>query len=894
MRPPRLAERLLRRRVPPAIQSFLLGDLEERFQALARTSPGRARIWYWRQALLAVITPLPGVLGTGPILPGSGWATDTRLAFRTLRRRPGGSLITVLMLGLGIGLVGAAFSVLWGTVLRGLPFEEADRLVHFERSDHMAGLESMAVTPHDWLAWQESQRSFEALGAFVEATVLIPNDGAPPERVHGIRISANSFPLLRVQPALGRSFSEADEVVGADPVVLLSDRIWARRWGRDPALVGRTVLLGGEPTTVIGVMPAGFGFPISEELWLPLRLDVAAIERGTGRLDVFGRLLPGRDLEAARADFERIASGLGDAFPETNLNVRAELRSFTQEYVGTDFVDTVIRLLAGAFLVLLICCANVANLLLIRGVERRRALAVRRSLGASIADLVRQMLLEAGVLAGLGAIVGVGIAYLGVEWFNRVGTGAGVFDLPHGSDSLFWWNVRLDVPALGVLLGVTVLTALLSGLAPALRVSRTVRTLGSARSDSAGSGAGGLSDALVVGQFVLTGALLVAAGFVSRSVVNVAQAGSGIDARGVVAARIDLPFDPSDAFPETIDRVRFTEEMVMTLVSDPAIVRAAVGTALPLTRPTMAAVLLDTDVPDATRSDVGVVSVSPGYLDLFGVVVSEGRGVETRDRAGTEPIALVNESFVSRHLTGRPALGARLRLGATDGPEPWVTVVGVVPDLWDDPARPERRAGVYLPLAQSGIGDSRVRAGRWGLTAPLFVAEGRGGVVPDASRVRNAAYRVNGSLPVTGVESFSDRADRSLRRYQVWGRFYLAFALTGLLLAALGVYGVLAFSVSLRTGEIGVRRALGASAASVQRGIVAGALRRTLSGGVLGLALGGVLVGGLSRVLYGVETNDPGVYVAVGLLLTVVAVLASWIPARRAARIEPLAAIRSD
>jgi putative ABC transport system permease protein len=896
--PPRLAVHLIEWRVPSQVRAFLLADLEETFHRMAVRSPLKAKLWYWRQAGSALFAALPGAVGvpTGSA-PAAGIWRDVRHALRGVRRSPGQSVAAILTLGLGIGVVGTAFSILWGTVLSGLPFEEADRLVHFERAALAEGRNSLAVTPHDYIAWSETQRSFEALGAYVEATALIPNQQAPPSRYVGVRMSAGSFELLRVRPALGRNFTLDDEVPGAQQVILLSDRLWRTRFAADPAVVGQQVEVNGLTTMVVGVMPERFGFPIAEEFWLPLRLDFSTMERGSGRLDVFGRLAAGQDLTSAREEFARITNALSEAYPGTNSGITAQLRSFSDEYVGEDFTNTVYRLVAGALLVLLICCANVANLLLIRGMRPRRELAVRMSLGATYGLIVRQLLIESLALAVMGGLVGVGVASWCVRWFNRVGTQAGVFDLPHGSDSLFWWDVGLDGPAMLMVIGTAGFTALLAGAAPSFRVARSTQALRGGRAGNALAGGGRLTSALVVVQLTLTGALTVAAAFVTKSVVNVAAADSGFETENVVVSGVDLPVAVSGGSGSYADheaRLRFAESLLDELDGSAAVVAAAVTTEVPTDPPMTLSFHVDGDgVGEDVDREAGAVSVTPSYFDVFGVRATEGRVFDSGDGLGGAPVALANETFARLYLPGE-AIGSRVRVGPADSGEPWLTVVGVVPDLWERPGQPAREAGLYLPLAQSSMSSPTLRLGRLGLRYPTLAVRLHPGAQSASDVLRSAVFRVDAGVPLRSIHSMSDFVSQRMGRYQVWGRFYLSFSLLALLLVSIGIYGVLSYGVFTRTAEIGVRRALGASRGSVQWEILRGVVRYLGLGIAGGLALGVVLVGGLTRVLYGVETSDVRVFIGAAVLLATVGLLSSWLPARRAARIDPLEAIRTE
>ncbi len=898
--PPRLARRLLERRLHGPTRDYLLGDLEERFHAMRRRSALRAHLWYWRQAMVALVLPVPGPADVAPSGAVRTLGADVRRAARALARRPAHLVSTVVPLAIGIGAVSTAFSIVWGTVLAGLPFDEADRLVHFERARLAAGETWLAVTPHDYLAWREAQQAFVDLGAYVEREIAFAVEGAPPDRHTGVAISANSFDLLRVEAALGRSFTEAETVPGAPPVILLSHRLWRGRFGADPSIVGRDVVADGRPHTVVGVMPEGFGFPIAEAFWLPLRLDLSTLERGRGRLDVFGRLRNGATLEAARAEFDGITEGLAAAWPDTNAGISALLRSFADEYVGDDFIRTVFRILLGATLVLVVCCANVANLLLIRGFHRRRDLAVRRALGATRGSIVRQLVAESLLVSAAAALLGVALAFLGVEWFNRVGTGVGVFDLPHGSDSLFWWDVGLSPETLAVTVGVTAATALLAGLAPSLTVAKASSLT---RRGSGGEGKGRMQRGILVGQLALTAGLLVAAVSVARSALNVAGTTERLVDEDVTVLRLSLPSATgrAGAYASLDGQRRLLEELARRLASDPAVRAATVATSVPLDAPWPVPFHLeDQPVGPADAREVGVVTVDAGYFDVFDVEPLEGRRFDDSDRAGSAPVALVNRSFAERWLPGRSPVGTRLRLGDADAAdtdaaaEPWVEVVGVLPDLWERPGDPGGEAGVYLPLSQVGVGQASLRVGRWGLAYPTLAVRAARRDAVDAALLGRHVYALDRTLPLRSVETMTSLAERRLGRYHVWGRFWMAFAATALLLAGLGIYGVFSFRVTRRTSEIGVRRALGASEGSVQRAVLRGALADVVVGALAGLWLGAVLTGGLEQLLYDVDARDPRVYGAAGAIVVAVGLFASWWPARRAARIDPRDAIRAE
>ena len=901
VRPPRVARALIGLRVPRRERPYVLADLDDRFLELCGTTTLRkARTWYRRQALLSWCR-----LTAWPDPPGGRgrWLVlaDLRVAFRVLRRRPLQAAAAVATIAAGVGLTATAFSILYGTVLRGLPFPEAERLVHFERSNPVEDRLSLAVTPHDYVDWRGTQRSFEDLGAYVEAVALLGNGDAPPTRYEGVAISASSFTLLRTRPALGRIFTPADEAEGAPDVIVLGHGLWTSRFGADPGLVGRQIRVNGSPTTVIGIMPEGFGFPIAEQVWLPLRLDLS-IPRETGRLDVFGRLADGVSLDDARGEFRRISVGLQQAYPVANANIEAVLRSFTEEYVGPEFIQTVYRMLTGAGLVLLLGCANVMHLLLAHMYRRREELAVRVALGASRGRLVTQLLVEAGLVATLGAAGGLLMTRLGVDWFNAAGTQAGVFALPHGPSSLFWWDVAVDgFTVLWVVL-LTGAVTLGSGLIPALHGAREARLAsltGGGRGASSGR-VGGFSRRLVIAEIALSTGLLVAGGFVVQSVLEVADADEAFDGAGVAVARIALPAPAHDAreggYPTVADRIAFAERVRSAVEGSPEVEAIAMATHVPLESPTFTPFETEHSPPGGLGEarTAGVVTVTPGYFEAFRVTPLEGRVLAGSDRAGSLPVAVVNESFARRYLVDEEPIGARIRLGTVEQGDPWLTVVGIVPDLWERPRDPSQNPGVYVPMSQGDTREPALRAGRWSLRFSSLIVRGRGPAAAALDEVRAAVHGDDPGLPAVEFRAMSEVVNARLARYGIWGRFYLVFAAVGLLLAGLGIYGVLAFGVESRVADIGVRRALGATARDVSREVLAGAFRRISVGAVLGLVLGYWLSTGLSQALYRLDTADPRVPVGVVAILASLGFLASWYPARRAARVHPADSIRGS
>lgn len=833
-------------------------------------------------------------MGGGMVQAWKGVGSDVRVAVRSLRREPGFALTVVVALGLGIGLTTSAFSIVWGTLLRGLPFERPTELVHFERGDDER--ESLPVVPHDLVDWRAANRTFVDLAAFTEAVVVLDGDQASPERIYGSYIEPGAFALLEASPAMGRLLTAADDVPGAPSVVLLSDGLWRRRFDADPAIVGRDVRINDQPHTVVGVMPAGFGFPLSEELWLPLRLDLSRYLRGEGRLDVFGRLLPGVSLDEARADFARISASLAEAHPGSNAGIHAVLRSYTDEFVDAEFGSMVWGLFVAAALVLLVASLNVASLMVARGQRRARELAVRVSLGAGRARVAQHLLAEAGVLGVAAGLLGASLSWVGIGWFAGRGARPGTFQLAHGDAVPFWWDVRLDGASLAFVLVVTGAAVVIAGLLPAWRAIRTdpARLL---REETRGGTArtGVMSRAVVVTEIALAGGVLSVAGLTGGSVIALSNVGEAVHTEGLVVGSIGLPDarlgGDEQNFPDLAARRVFWEALLERLATDPSVERVARAT----TTPFLAAGHQTFAVPEVAEGEpqsAATAFVDAAWFEMLGVEALEGRLISRDDRPGGEAVVVVNRSFADRWLNGA-AVGRSIEVPGPDGVLAPARVVGVAPDLWMDGIQDRDPAGLYRPFAQAGAPNrtgvfdrNELRYGR------LLVR-----AVPGASAVaalRGAVDELSPGLPVYGVATVDETLARAGGQYRLYGAYYLVFGAVALFMVLVGLYGLVAYTVGQREREIGIRVALGAAGASVV-GLV---LRRALwlvGGGLVGSWLLALWMRrAFALVLFRVEPGDPRVLAAVLTLLLVTTTLASLIPALRASRIDPLEAIRRE
>ncbi|MEZ5417585.1 MAG: ABC transporter permease [Vicinamibacterales bacterium] len=811
----------------------------------------------------------------------NAFVTQLRHGARMLVRRPGLSLAAVVALALGIGLTTTMFSIVY-LAEKGLPFERAERLVALFRNRPAQGVRFMGIGIQDFEDWRRQQTSFEDLAAYYAETVNVGGTEGRPVRYLGAYASARLFDLLRVRPVLGRTFRAAEDHPSSPPVMILSYRAWQDRFQGDPNIIGRTVRANAEVTTIVGVMPELFSFPSQMDAWLPLRIDPLAYSRSGGpalegtQLQAIGRLKDGVTVEQAQAEMSAIAGRLAAEYPASNAGVGITLVPQGDLFVGPPAKAMLLTMLAAVFGVLLIACANVANLLLARTAVRSKEVAVRTALGASRWRTVGEVLGETLVLAAAGAVVGLVIARVGVDFFNA---GLATQELP------LWFVARLEPGVVAFVAGLTLLAALLAGGLPALRASRTnvVEILNDESRGSSGLRMGRISRALVVTQIALSCGLLVAAGLMIKTVVNITTFDYGFDASHIFTARLGL-FEKDYPTPEA--QRQFYDRLADRLQGTPGL-RAAAFTSdlpgrgssqrLPLTLDGVA-YATDDDHPLARR-----IVITPGYFDVVGVSAIRGRTFTRQDGPDGQPVALVNERFVALFFPDSEPIGARLRLGGDR--EPWRVIVGVVPDLHAGGAvgaLDPRDEGVYVPLAQNTI------------NFMSLVARTEQDPGSYAATIQDAVNQVDPALPLYWVRGLSDQFALDTWFFRAFGTLFVAFGLAALVLATIGLYGIMAFSAANRTREIGVRMALGADTGSVLRLFLRQGAWQIGLGLGFGLVLAALLSRGLGILLFGVRPWDPAIFGGVVVTLVTTGLLASMIPARRAARIDPADALRDD
>ena len=803
---------------------------------------------------------------------------DVRQSFRMLRRSPALTAAATLTLALGIGANTGVFSVVDAVIVRPLPYPDPDRLLVLYQEHQRADVGRTRAAPLDFLDWRARSRSFASMAAHV-GTGFTLTGGQEPELVIGQLVSVELFDVLGVRPQLGRAFRREEAAAGRDRVMLLSHALWQRRFGGDRSVVGRTVIANGQPFTVVGVMPPGFEYPERRyQLWLPLPLHAGnsydlPISRESRYLQVIGRLRTGVTPQQAAAELDALGRRLGAAYPDSNGDTTIRTASLTEETVGA-VRPTLVLVLVAASLVLLVACANVTSLLLARASARRREMALRSALGAAVPRLIRRLLTETLVLFAVGLAAGLVVAH-GTLWALR---GFGPTDIP-----------RLDQAALNgraflFAALVVALAALIFGLAPALQAARSgaagASSVGAGRVAGAAPGQQRLRSAVVVVEIGLALALLTAAGLVGRSFLALQAVDHGFAADRVLTFGIALP--PA-RFPDDRSMRAFHGQLLDRLTAQPLFESVGTTTALPLSGQDLEnSVALEGD-DDAGESPVaGLHGVSPGYLRAMGIPLRRGRGFTDRDREDSVAVAIVNEAFARQHSPQGDVLGRRLR---TDGP--WRTVVGIVGDVRHRRPETAPRPQVLVPYAQLDPGFLTT----WARGTSVVV---RSSAEPSvvASLARRAVREADPGLPLIDVRPMRDLVTDATAQPRFRAMLLGAFALIAAVLSMVGIFGVISYFAAQRSQEIGVRMALGARRADVLALVLGRGARLALLGVLLGLAGAAALSRSLSGLLFEVSPTDPAVFALAAAVLGGAAIVASYLPARRAAHTDPGVALR--
>jgi len=800
---------------------------------------------------------------------------DVRYAMRTLGQNPGFTAVAVMTLALGIGVNTAVYTVTNAVLFKGFSYiDRNDRILY------MTSSEGCCVSYADFEDWRAEAKSFQGMAIVHGVQVTLSDKGGFPQYRYATEVSADTFRLVGREPILGRDFAKSDEMPGAAPVVMLSYGFWETRYTKDPAIVGRTVQINGAPTTVIGVMPPGFIFPQNQDLWVPLVPTPNVLKRANrDTWFVFGRMSGGVTIESARAEMETIGRRLEQAYPLTNKGFPVVVRNFAGFYIGPNAAVIYGSLWGAVGFMLLIACANLANLLLARALSRSRETSVRMALGAGRWRVVRQLLIESIMISALGGFLGWWIAKWGVR----------SWDLASRPPGYSWFaqvlDYTLDYRVFLYLIAVSAGTGLLFGLAPALRLSKlevnaTLKDGG--RGSTGGVRGNRLSALLVVAETALAVILLAGAGVMIRSYLNTYSADIGVQPDKLLTG---IPNLSASRYPDATARISFYDRLETRLEAIPGVESAALASSIPLWGAARLSYELDGAPPvdDQSRPTLSALTISPQYFRTLGAAVLSGRDFNDSDGFSAPRVAIVNQRFARRFWPGENPLGKRIRLFSSNTPEAWLTVVGVVSNiLQSDIARPELNSLVYLPWRQMAGGDMNVLV--------------RTSVAPGSLRTtfQREVHALDPGLPMFGPFTLIERLQT---KYWDKGRYtglFLIVAAIALLLASVGVYAVIAHSVSRRTQEMGIRLALGA----VARDVLSLVFREGMQPVGMGLAIGLAASLAVNRVLKSelvqVSPDDPLTMIATSAVLILSAALGCWIPARRAMRVDPAVALRHD
>ena len=794
-------------------------------------------------------------------------------AFRQFRRNPSFFIIAIAVLALGIGANTAIFSAVEALLLRPLPYGEPGRLVIVWEDASTIGFAHNTPSPANYVDWRAENQVFTDMTAFRYQTASLTGDQRP-EQAHGGAVTANFFDVLQVQPFLGRPWTREEDAARSKAVVI-SYSLWLRRFGGDPKIIGRGILMNGQSTVVLGVMPRDFFFPVRDvDYWTPgyYTPEVLA-ERDSHYLTVVARMKPGITVAQAQRDMDIVAARLVRQYPEHNTNIGAVVVPILREYAGDARAGLWVLQIAAIF-ILLIACSNLANLLLARASGRRREIAVRIALGASRNQIIAQLLAESLLLAVTGGALGLwlgGACWRVLERFIPHQIGAASFSL--------------NVPVLFFTVGVSLAAGVFFGLIPALKSTHVSPHDALKEGERGGESRSGmrLRDGLVVGQFALALALLVGAGLMIQTLWNLHQVDLGFRSDHLLVSVLPLP-------PSRYDRdakIRsFYRNVLAELRTQPGIISAGFASDAPFTSEgdTEGYIIEGAPPPEPGKwNDALYREVTPGYLRSVGARLIEGRFLEDSDVESSQPVVVVNEFLARRHWPGQSAVGKHLHMGGYLAKEPWRTVVGVVADVRERGLLLDMKPAVYLSTEQAR------RPG-----ADYLVVRTQQNPLDAANAVRSAVWTVDSQQPVARIRSMDAIIEENVADRERPMVLLGIFAGLALLLACIGIYGVLAYAVAQRTREIGVRMALGARPLEVTRMIVIRGLRLAVLGLAAGVGLALVLGRLLETLLYGVRPAAPAVYAVTAGALLVIALLACIIPAQRAARVDPVVALRNE
>ena len=797
---------------------------------------------------------------------------DISYSVRVLFKSYAFTIVVVLTLALGIGANTAIFSFANGILLRPLPYPQSDRLAVLEEIAVKENSNSIGVAYPNFLDWREQNTVFEGIAVHFGTSRFAMTAGGSPSEIRGSRVSYGLFEVLRVSPILGRTFTENEDRPEEDAVVILGNDLWQRAFGGNSNIIGQKIVISSRPRTIIGVMPRGFRFPEVSELWVPLAFTTKIYTRNDHGLEAIARMKDGVTIGQAQTEMNNVAARIEEQNPVSNEGLRVSVTSLRENLSGS-YHHALLILLGVVGCVLLVACVNVANLMLARATARQKEFALRAALGASRWRIMHQLLIESLLLAIAGGVLGFVLSI----WALHLLLTAIPIDLP------FWMNFNLDLRVLGFTLAITLLTGLIFGAGPALQTSRV--DLNDTLKEGGRGNSGMRSRArslLVVSEIAMSLVLLVGAGLMVQSFLRLRQVNLGLDPKNVLTATVLLP---RAKYTQDDQRSAFFKQLTERVRNLPGVEAASATGTLPLGGSTWGRSLTVEGYPVVSVGQAPSIQhtvVTPGYFRTMGITLLAGRDFDDTDTKDAQNVTIIDERLARQYWPNQSPLGKRVRFGPPEDNEPWFTIVGVVSAVRHQRVQEETRASVYLPHQKIPVGGLSLVA-RTAANPHDFIGA-----------VRREVAQLDPDLPVSEVATMEEVVAESIWQPRLYAMLFAVFAGGALLLALIGIYGVMAFLVQTRTHEIGIRMALGATARDVFRLIVGRGMKLTAVGVVIGVASAIALTRLMRSLLFNTSATDPLTFILISLLLSVAAFLACYIPARRAAKVDPLVALRYE
>jgi len=800
---------------------------------------------------------------------------DTRYGVRVLLKRPAFAAVAILTLALGIGVNTAIFSVVNSVLLAPLPYEKIDELIVIMKTAVSPKVDNGPESVPNLIDLQQQNHSFEQIAAS-RLQQFVLTDGDQPERVGGARVAANIFSLLRISPAVGRNFVPSEDQPSATPVAIISHNLWQQRYGGDPRIIGQRVTIDGQPYTLVGVLPAGIYYPTPEtNVYIPLVFQPKEILRGAAFLRVIGRLKTGVTLKAARAELDTIADRLAKEYPKENTGSGYNLVPIQEQVVGP-IKPALMLLLVAVGCVLLIACTNVANLLLARASARRTEFAVRAALGATRGRLIRQMIIESLLLSSIGGVLGLLLALGGVPAI----VGISANSIPRATE------IGINLRVLGFTAIISLLTGVLFGIVPALRSSNKQTTDGLKEGRRGMTGSvlhQRLLSMLVVSEVAIALVLLVGAGLMIRSFLSLNKVAPGFNPKGVLTVGVGLP---SATYPDLPKQADFYNRLVSDIRTVPNVDSAAAIIRLPMLGFNASTNFTIQSKPVAPENSPSTDfrAVTQDYFKTMGIPLLQGRDFIDREMKDAPDVVVINETMAKRFFQDRTPLGERIQI--FPDPTRWREIIGVVGDVKLAGLDADTNPTMYIPMVQNTYPNA---------LRNIFLVV-RTGAEPKSlvPGIRERLRTLDKNIPLSQVQTMEEIVSASLSQRRLSMSLLIVFAALAALLAAVGIYGVMAYIVTQRTHEIGIRMAMGARAIDVLAMVLRDGAKLTSAGVALGILAAFGLTRIMASFLYGVSAVDPMTFVVISVLISAITLLASYVPARRAARVNPIIALRND